>query len=99
MKDTVTALIKATDDAFNRCMSAFLPLDCYFADQMTNEWRRYCQNMCTMERAIANIKYCYSQLGFVTKEMAEAYQKLLEKEIQKRELHQTRNVGVQLSLF
>ena len=103
MKEEVIKLFAALDSWFDECFEDLYPSDCYFIDQIKNEWRRCVEGKQKENRSIKCILYCYSQLSAQTPAMLSAYNSLREKwqknEIKKKECCKTEERGLQLSLF
>lgn len=97
MKESVEDLLQAVDRWFDECFSELSALDCYFIDQMHNEWYRAQQGKCTEQYAVKNIKLLYNNLSGQTTEMKEKFAAL--NNIHEGELRQNHRAAVQLSLF
>ena len=98
MKERVENLLKACDQWFDEYFNEVFAADCYYIDQMHNEWRRAQQGKCTQEYAVANIRDLYNKLSGQTPAMKEAYNSVLMLGV-KEKLHKTVTTSVQLSLF
>ena len=98
MKERIENLLKSCDRWFDEYFDELVAIDCYFIDQMHNEWRRAQKGKCTEDYAINNIKLLYSKLSGQTTEMKIAYDaafKVDNKESVQKEVKRP----VQLSLF
>lgn len=98
MKERIEILLKACDQWFNEYFNEVFAADCYYLDQMYNEWRRAQQGKCTWEYAVENIMNLYNKLSGQTPLMKEAYNSVLMLGV-KEKLHKTVTTSEQLSLF